>query len=64
MEVYKPIDSYTSYRVAEAFMESEYKKGRVTHEKKNKVLRDARDNYKSQSYNKQIERLNKENGVC
>jgi hypothetical protein len=58
----KPIDSFASYRLVEMKLDGAVKRGEVDREKAHKILKDAKENYRDNRYNKLLERRNKHEG--
>jgi len=52
-----PDEAYTSYRIYEAYVESEVKAGRLSNREAARYLKEAKENYKNQNYNREMEKI-------
>lgn len=57
----KHMDSFKSFKMVEAMIERDFRAGKLSRERANRVLRGARENYRNQSYNRKIDIINKKN---
>lgn len=53
----KEMDSHKSWLYAKNHLECEEKKGNLTRERTFQLLKDAKENYSNNSYNKEMEKL-------
>jgi len=51
------IDSYQSWKQAEKKIDDAYKSGKLSGDQAKKILDSARDNYRNNNYNKQMDKM-------
>jgi hypothetical protein len=52
------LDSYASWRLAEKNVEAAVRRGDLEREKAGKILKDARENYRNNNFNRLAEKFN------
>lgn len=59
MSDYNKIDSHLSWLNAKGIIERDVKAGKLEPQEAKKILERARESYRNQTYNRQLERLNR-----
>lgn len=57
MTNHSKINSYENFKVVEAIIERDFKAGKLSRERAYQVLNDARKNYRKNSYQKELDRI-------
>lgn len=55
-------DSYKSYKAMEGQVDSAVKSGQLDRNKAGQILKDAKENYRENKYNKLVDRINDRSG--
>ena len=59
MSKFEEMDAHRSYQNAQKKIEEGFKNGQLSREQAHKISKEAQKNYSNNSYNKEMERLNK-----
>jgi polyhydroxyalkanoate synthesis regulator phasin len=55
------IDSFKSYKACEVIIDHQVKEGRLSREEAAQILKEAKESYRKERHNKELERLKRKN---